>query len=83
MFDEIHRDCDATTFSVMSTFLGAGVTLVYNAPLLSFTIAGDAETMLTVTFTRTRSALTTELGSEAERQTVTAQRGVAHACDEG
>ena len=59
------------------------MTRVYNAPLLSLTIAGNVETMLTVTFTRARSALTTDLGSAAERQTVTAQRGVAHACDEG
>ncbi len=83
VFDEIHRDYDATTFSVLSTFLGVGVTQVYNAPLLSFTITGDPETMLTITFTRARSALTTDLGSAPERQTVTAQRGVAYACDDG
>ena len=83
VFDEFHRDYDATTFSVLSTFLGAGVTQVYNAPLLSFTIAGDAETALIVTFIRARSALTTDLGSAPERQTVTAQRGVAYTCDDG
>ena len=83
VFDEIHRDYDATTFSVLSTFLGAGVTQVYNAPLLSFTIEGDAETMLTVTFIRARSALTTDLGSAPERQTVNARRGVAYTCDDG
>ena len=83
VFDEIHRDYDATTFSVLSTFLGAGVTQVYNAPLLSFTIDGDAETMLTVTFIRARSALTTDLGSAPERQSVTAKRGVAYTCDGG
>lgn len=83
VFDEFHRDYDATTFSVLSTFLGAGVTQVYNAPLLSFTIAGDAETALTVTFTRARSALTTDRGSAPERQTVTAPRGVAYTCDDG
>ena len=83
LFDELHRDYDATTFSVISTFLGAGVTQIYNAPLLSFTVAGDAETILTVTFTRARSALTTDLGSTPERQTVTAQRGVAYTCDDG
>ena len=83
VFDEIHRDYDATTFSVLSTFLGAGVTQLYNAPLLSFTIAGDAETMLTVTFTRARSATAAGSGSAPERQTVTAQRSVAYACDDG
>ena len=62
VFDEFHRDYDATTFSVLSTFLGAGVTQAYNAPLLSFKIEGDAETMLTATFIRARSALTTDLG---------------------
>ena len=79
----LFRSYDATTFSVLSTFLGAGVTQVYNAPLLSFTIEGDAETMLTVTFIRARSALTTDLGSAPERQTVTARRGVAYTCDDG
>lgn len=83
MFDEIHNDYDAATLSVLSTFLGAGVTQVYDAPLLSFTIAGDAETTLTVTFTRARSALTTDLGSAPEQQRVTAQRAVACSCDEG
>lgn len=83
VFDEIHRDYDAMTFSVLSTFLGAGVTQVYNAPLLSFTIAGDAETMLTITFTRAASAPATGSGSAPERQQVTAQRGVAYTCDSG
>ena len=83
VFDEIHRDYDATTFSVRSTFLGAGVTQIYNAPLLSFTIEGDAETALTVTFIRARSALATELGSAPERQRVTSRRDVAYTCDDG
>ena len=83
VFDEFHRDYDATTFSVLSTFLGAGVTQAYNAPLLSYKIEGDAETMLTATFIRARSALTTDLGSAPERQTVTARRGVAYTCDDG
>ena len=83
VFDEIHRDYDATTFSVLSTFLGAGVTQVYNAPLLSFTITGDAETMLTITFTRAPSVPATGSGNAPERQTVTAKRGVAYTCDDG
>ncbi|MEO7254083.1 MAG: hypothetical protein ABIZ64_07565 [Casimicrobium sp.] len=83
VFDDFHRDYDATTFSVLSTFLGAGVMQAYNASLLSFKIEGDAETMLTATFIRARSALTTDLGSAPERQTVTAQRGVAYTCEDG
>jgi hypothetical protein len=83
VFDEIHRDHDAKTFSLLSSFLGAGVTQVYNAPLLSFTIVGDAETMLTITFARARSAGAADSGKAPEKQTVTALRGVAYTCDDG
>jgi NAD(P)H-hydrate repair Nnr-like enzyme with NAD(P)H-hydrate epimerase domain len=73
--EKIDRDYDATTLSVVSTLLGAGVTQVYNAPFLSFAIAGDADAMLTVIFVRAPSGVTTDLGSASEKQTVTARRG--------
>ncbi len=73
---------DGTTFGALSSFLGVGVTQVYNAPLLSFTIAGDAASMLTITFSRAHSALTGP-GTAPETQTVTALHGSAYTCDGG
>jgi hypothetical protein len=48
LFDTNDPDYDATTFGVLSTYLGDGVTQVYGAPFVSFAIAGDAAISLTV-----------------------------------
>lgn len=49
LFDRNDPDYDATTFSVLSTLLGGGVTQVDGAPFVSFSVAGDAAKSLTIT----------------------------------
>lgn len=81
-FEEADREYGAT-FTILLSFLGAGVKDDYNVPLRSFTVEGDAESMLTVTFARQPKAGTTDWAGFSERQKVTLKRGVAYACDGG
>jgi hypothetical protein len=73
---------DGTTFGALSTVLGVGVTQTYGAPLTRFTIAGDAASVLTITYSRARSALTGS-GTAPESQMATAVYGVDYRCDGG
>ncbi len=82
LFDTNDPDYDATTFGVLSTFLGDGITQVYGAPFVSFAIAGDAATSLTVTFTRAPSSPASST-KVRETQTVMARNGSAYTCDGG
>ena len=82
LFDQNDPDYDATTFGVLSTFLGTGVTRVSDAPLLSFSVAGDASNALRITFNSARSA-TAESGKAPETPTTTASHGSAYTCNGG
>ncbi len=82
LFGRIDPDYDATTFDVLSTFLGRGVTQLASAPLLSFSVAGNPSTSVSITFSRTSSPRS-ESGKAAEVQTVTATYGGAYTCDGG
>ena len=76
MFDRNDPDYDATTFGVLWTFLGGGVTQVDGAPYVSFSIAGDAAKSLTITFARAPSS-STSASKVTDTQAVTALNGSA------
>ncbi len=81
-FKEPNRE-HGTTFTVLSSFLGAGVKDDFYVPLRSFTVEGDAEAMLTVTFARQPKDGTTDWKGFSETQKVMSKRGVAYSCDGG
>ncbi len=83
LFEASLADYDGMTFSVLSSFLGAGVSQAQNAPLRTFMIEGDADTQLTATFTSSSSNRTTDPGNTSRRQTITVKRGVDYTCDGG
>ncbi len=86
-FDTRRPDDDTTTFSLVSSFLGAGVQQTFDAPLRLFTVEGDAETQLTVSFVSAHAATTSAPASDAPSpstpQTITVRRGQDYSCEDG
>ncbi len=82
-FDAAQPAPGEMTFGVASTFLAAGLSTAHDKAPQTFTITGNADTGLTITFSAGAISTAAGPGNPWQQQTIAAQRADAFTCDGG